>query len=158
MLQQIAQGGANQLGNLAQFDGDYLEGQAGELLIKIRQVRFIPDLPAGFVTALQLALDRAPNLDVGRITYDDANILRIPFRRTFPPLVLIVAILAIFFVGAILLMVTGWALFREPLENLANSAADVGQAVAKNAKPLIIGAIVLGVLYMVTGGGKRKLF
>ena len=158
MLQQIAQGGANQLGNLAQFDGDYLEGQAGELLIKIRQVRFIPDLPAGFVTALQLALDRVPNLDVGRVTYDDANILRIPFRRTFPPLVLIVAILAIFFVGAILLMVTGWALFREPLENLANSAADVGQAVAKNAKPLIIGAIVLGVLYMVTGGGKRKLF
>ena len=68
MLQQIAQGGANQLGSLARFDGDYVEGQAGELLIKIRQVRFIPDLPDGFVTALQLALDRVPRLDVGRVS------------------------------------------------------------------------------------------
>ncbi len=41
-----------------------------------------------------------------------------PFRRGPAPLVLIAAVLAIFFVGAILLLVTAWSLFREPVAKI----------------------------------------
>ena len=153
-FQEIARGGASSLLRIDQYDREYREGQRGELRITIRQVPFVPDLPAGFISGLQLALDQVPGLEVGRVRFGDDNVVRIPFRRGLPPLVLIAAILAIFFVGAILLLVTSWALFREPVEELAGAAADVGQALAQNFKPLLIGGIVLGVLYFVTQGVK----
>ena len=149
-LERIAQGGASSLRSIAQYDRDYLEGQRGELRINIRQVPFFPDLPPGFITALQAGLDRVPGLEVGRVTFDGANVVHIPFRKGLAPLVLIAAILAIFFVGTILLLVTAWSLFREPVERIINAAADVGTAIADNFKPLVIGGIVLGVLYAVT--------
>ena len=117
-LERIAQGSASSLRDIAQYDRAYLEGQRGELHIAIRQIPFFPDLPPGFITALQVGLDRVPGLEVGRVRFGDDNIIRIPFRRGVAPLVLIAAILAIFFVGAILLLVTLWALFREQFEQV----------------------------------------
>ena len=162
MLQQIARGGAQDLLGVARYDSNFAEGQAGELCIGIRQIPFLPDLPPGFVGALNLALDRAPGLDVGRVSFGDDNVLRIPFRRGIPPLIAIAAILAIFFVGAILLLVVSWALFREPFEQLISAGADVGravakigEAVAKDFKPLLYGGLALGVLLLITQGGKR---
>lgn len=153
-LQQIARGGASSLLRIDQYDREYREGQRGELRIGIRQLAFVPDVPAGFISSLQLALDQVPGLEVGRVRFGDDNVIRIPFRRGPAPLVLIAAILAIFFVGAILLLVTSWSLFREPFEELAGAAAELGKALAENLKPLVIGGIVLGVLVLVTQGVK----
>lgn len=154
MLQQIGSGGANQLLGVARFDSQFAEGQAGELCIGIRQIPFIPDLPPGFVGALNAGLGRAPGLELtGPVRFDD-GILTIPFRRGVAPLILIAAVLAVFFVGAILLLVTGWALFREPFENIINAAADVGKAVAENAGALVIGGLVLGAIFLLTRAAK----
>ena len=156
-FQEIARGGASSLLRIDQYDREYREGQRGELRIGIRQLAFVPDLPAGFISSLQLALDQVPGLEVGRVRFGDDNIVRIPFRRGLPPLVLIAAILAIFFVGAILLLVTAWSLFREPVAAIIDAAADVGKAIGENLKPIIIGGVVLGLLYLLTQGGKKGL-
>ena len=150
MLQQIATGSAQQLLGVARYDNLFAEGQAGELRIGIRQIPFIPDLPPGFVGALNLALNRAPGLELTGPVRFDSGILSIPFRRGPAPLVLIAAVLAIFFVGAILLLVTAWALFREPFANIINAAADIGKGIAENAGFLVIGGLVLGGIYLLT--------
>ena len=155
MLQQIAAGDANQLLGIARFDDQFSEGQFGELRIGIRQIPFVPDLPPGFVSGLDFALRRVPGLELtGPVRFDE-GILCIPFRRAPAPLILIAGVLAVFFVGAILLLVTGWSLFREPFENVINAAADVGKALAENADKLVIGGLVLGAIFLLTKAAKE---
>ena len=172
MLQQIATGGAQSLLGVARYDNDFAEGQAGELRIGIRQIPFFPDLPPGFVGALNLALKRAPGLELtGPVRFDN-GILFIPFRRGPAPLILIAVVLGVFFVGAILLLVTGWSLFREPFEKIlvagaevgeavaeiGKAAADIGKGIAENADKLVIGGLVLAGIFLLTKAaeGARK--
>ncbi len=71
MLQRIASGDASSLLRVDRFDDQFAEGQAGELRIVIRQIPFFPDLPPGFVTALDFALKRAPGLELtGPVRFD----------------------------------------------------------------------------------------
>lgn len=78
----------------------------------------------------------------------------IRFRRGLLVLGPVAIVLATFFVGAILLLVTAWALFRDEIAAVAAAAADVAGAVADS--PFILGAgavaLALGAAWLIFRG------
>ena len=123
MFQQVVEGNQRSLTSVGSYDDRFEEGDDGRLSINMRLI------PPGTASGLEQILRRTPGLDLNNldVTQETSGFLgsgggtiHIGFRKGLPQLVLIAGVLAIFFVGAIFLLVTSWALFRQAIGKLAD--------------------------------------
>lgn len=113
-LELVAQGGVGSLFGLGQYEGQYQEGDRGVLLIEMSLI------PPGLKSGLTLALENTPGFNLTHpVDSLPGRIIRIRYKKGLAPLALLVLALGIFFVGAILLLVTAWALFRDVIADIA---------------------------------------
>lgn len=136
MAELVAQGGVTSLLSIGAFEDRLQEGDTAELRINMRLI------PPGTVTTLNLlmATFQVPG---GRVSTQPGRVIVIEGRKTAPFLIPVALVLATFFVGAILLLVTSWALFRSALPALGA----VGLGVA---------ALFIGLLIFTAPRGKRR--
>ena len=105
-LTKVAEGGVGSLFSLAAYEGEFPEGSAGELLIATRW-----SVPATVVEGIDKALRKAHVDLIAPVTSSD-GVLRIQFKKGMAVMGSIAVVLGVFFLGTLLLMVTGWTLFR----------------------------------------------
>ena len=136
----IASGsGGSGLAGVGAHEGRFGERDVARLEIKMGLI------PPGTVKGLQLLLDLTPGINlVEPVTTAPGRVVVIKVRKGIPQLVLLAGVIAAFFVGAILLLVTSWALFREPP---SASLFDID--------PKLLLAIGAGVVALVVIGGRR---
>lgn len=135
----IASGGASSMFSLSVYESRLPEGDVARLDINMRLI------PPGAVSTIQRLLDLQPGLELAApVTTAPGRVIVIKVKKSLGPLLALAVVLAIFFVGAILLLVTSWALFRElPSTSLFNIDPKL---------LLAIGAVVVGVVVI---GGRR---
>jgi len=136
MAELVAQGGVTSLLAVGAFEDRLQEGDTAELRINMRLI------PPGTVTTLNalLATFQVPG---GRASTEPGRVIVIEGRKTAPFLIPVALVLTAFFVGAILLLVTSWALFRSAVPALG--AFGFG-----------IAALVLGALFLTGQRGRRR--
>jgi len=104
MAELVAQGGPGSLSSIGAYEDRFVEGDEAQLNITMRFI------PVGTVSLLQRALD------LGKVpvtvTGAPGGLLVLRGRKGLAFLALLALVLGVFFVGAILLLVTAWALFR----------------------------------------------
>lgn len=135
----IATGGASSLFGIASFEHRFDERDVSRLAITMRLI------PPGTTSGIQRLMDLTPGIErVGPVTTEPGRVVVIRVRKGIAQLALLAGVLIVFFVGAILLLVTSWALFREP---------PTGSLFNIDPKLLLaIGAVVVGVVVI---GGRR---
>ena len=137
MAELVAQGGVGSLLSVGAFEDRLAEGDTAELRINMRLI------PPGTVTTLNalLATFQVPG---GRASTEPGRVIVIEGRKSAPFLIPVALVLATFFVGAILLLVTSWALFRSASAAVAAGVLGIGA--------LIVAAVVFTGL----SRGKRR--
>ena len=137
----IASGGASSLFGIANFESRFAERDVSRLTISMRLI------PPGTTSGLQRLMDLTPGIErVGPVTTEPGRVVVIRVRKGLAQLALLAGVLIVFFVGAILLLVTSWALFREPP---GTSFFDFNPTTL-----LIIGGVALGAVVL---GGRRRV-
>lgn len=136
MAELVAQGGVSSLLSIGAFEDRLAEGDTAQLRINMRLI------PPGTVTTLN-ALMATFQVPGGRASTEPGRVIVIDGRKSAAFLIPLAAVLVAFFVGAILLLVTSWALFR--------SAAP-----ALGAGFLGLGALIVGAFIFSGMRGKRR--
>ena len=106
MRQLIAQGSVGNLSTLANYEGQFKEGERGRVVLRLRA-----PVPQGVIDAISYGLRHAGVALDGTITQVTGHSaeLTIPFRKGIAPL----AIIAVVVIGFILVRLTFWKLFKE---------------------------------------------
>lgn len=143
----VASGGVSSLGGIHSYEAEYAEGQLGLIEIKLRF------LPPGTANSVRFILEHSPGINLpdlrvwseSRFGGLAGGTLFIQFRKGGAQLVIIIAALA-----AILVMVTAWTLFREPIQQISENIPAVVAGIG--------GLVALGVILYLAGGrrGKRE--
>lgn len=139
MFELIAEGDQRSLFDIGSQESRFAEGDRGRLSIDMRLI------PPGTAAGLEALLRRTPGIDLDHLHVSQetsgffgsgGGTIHLSFQKGLPQLVLIAAVVAIFFVGAILLLVISWALWREPIEKIVGTVTD-------NLPLLLLGGVAL---------------
>jgi len=129
MWQQVAEGNAFDLINLSQYEGQLAEGQRGLLELNLTM-----PVSVGVAQTLEEQLRNAGVIDV-RVT-TASPMLRIYFRKGFPWLAVIAAVVLGLIVLAILII--GWRLYKEVFPDGLPAPISAGLIVALAILGLVI--------------------
>lgn len=120
-LELVGSGTQADLENLGDFEAQYAEGQRGVLELRLKSVPWGADaVVAGIDTGL-----RSAGVTLSRDSERIGNRVRIHFRKLIPPLLLIAAIV----IGALLILLIGFSLYKVATLPPAKLAALVALAV-----------------------------
>jgi hypothetical protein len=142
MLQLVAEGGKASLGGIGSYEKYFGEGDVVELRMTMSFI------PPGLVRSMQTALNVA-HVDLLTPVYTEpGRVVVIRAQKGMPLLLAIAAVFAVIFVGAILLLLSSWALFRKtPAEAIGDFGLGGGMVML-----LGLGAV----LWLGLGSKRRK--